>query len=900
MNLTTTEAVRNAVFSSFDDFSTYSIFPNENIRRFWVEDYALKSEKGALLLHKVLAWDNFTSFFYETNDKKASDYTTKYLFAQQLLEHYQDQLSHFIQPNFPHLSSNLTSSIVSLLSNYPSIKRLEKEESEQYFSLPPSYRKDIDVIVREYISFLDERELYDSSFIEKHECKEKKLLTSKVVLFFPELCTSYAQYEELVENIPNITIYRVKTEKQVPLLVYDNERKEIASTIVKIKKLLLQGLSHDDIIITVGELKRLRRYIELEALSNQLPLTIVSGTSIFDYSVGAMFLSFKEVHQYHFDVEYVKKLLLSPTIPWKEKEIHRNLIKRGYELHIHQRSSYHQYNDWKKKLDTSNKEDKKLYDYAFRLFQIIDKMVTSRSASHISQSLLMLQNNYFIEGSFALDSTLVVQSVENQAYTFCLEQLKVLSNQISLCKLEIDSSLYSFFITLLQSKKFNPTGKHMGIRVYDWQHGVGLAPPYHFFINCSSQIIDSPSLHLPLLPSFSIEEGEKDALLGYYMASGEHLLYSYSPIGFSNTANLPASFFVSHSLLQKADTNESTLLTLEERAWEENMAPRKHLFSKSQIQGFTYACSTFFNEKKIDLAKNEISLPIALYVENEDNLIPLSSSSLEMFESCPFKYISAYLFKVKKEDFEEVILDHGEIGSLQHEILAQFFMRVENELGSFTPHQPSTMEQILREVIDEMVKKVTYVRGDVESHIVHYMRVHYFDSLLAIIDKEIELYGSNHTKAVELDLKYDEVERGYQLKGRIDRVITYIKGDKEKGAVIDYKKSTTPTKKEFSKTSESLSSYQLPLYKLLIDHNPSSVIKSVDSASYYNISKEKYLEIWGDGEEELAAHFCTLSKKAINMMVDRIKNGDLGATPSKTSCEHCDYRRLCRRRYFLP
>lgn len=898
MNLTTSTAVRKAIFFSLDTPHTYCIFPNETIRRFWIQEYALKSDKGALLLDRVLAWDTFSTYFIENKGKEESNYTTRWIFAQQLIEQKGNYLLFFTQPNFPHLKTNMTSSIVNLISKSSNLRKIQKENREQYDKLPESYRRDIDLIEKEYAQFLDERNLYDVSLMEKSDCHNTQMLSSTVDIFFPELCTSYAEFEPYVKKLPSVYLYRVKSEQKVPLIVYENERIEINSTFVHIKELLDQGIHIDDVIITVGSLGRMRPYIELLAQQNNLNLNIVSGSSIFDYSVGQMFLLFKEVYQHNFDVDSVKKLLLNPTIPWKEEALHRALIARALELHVHQRNPYYESNDWKRKLDSSYKDDRKLYDYAHRLFQSISNLVTSRSGNKIAQFLLLIQKNYFIEDYFAYDASLSYQKEETQAYTFCLEQLRMLSHQLETCKLEINSSLYSFFITLLQSKKFNPTGKKEGVKVYDWTHGVALAPPYHFFINCSSRIVDSTITPAPLVPSFMLlEEGE--SLLDYYMVSGENLIFSYASTGFVGTTNLPPAFFVRHSLLEKITANRLTLLAQEEQAWAKGRKPENLLFSQNQVQGYKYAQSTFFKEKSIDLAHRGKSIPLFDYVKNSDNLIPISSSSLEVFENCPFTYIASKVFKLRKIEYDEVILDHGEIGSVQHAILALFFEKVKKTFTTFDKKNRAQMHTLMTEAIDELVAKMNKSWGKSNYFIIQYIVNQFFLPLFHIIDKEISLYNGNYTTHSELALSYDDVEKGYQLSGRIDRVATLKEKERECVLIIDFKKTYTPSKRGFLIGSESIPSYQLPLYSMLIEKSSLSEFHTVDIASYYNIAKGKYVEIWNH-DSSLVEYLHQKSEEAIESMVEKIKRGDVEATPSTLSCKFCDFRQLCRRRYSLP
>jgi len=242
-----------------------------------------------------------------------------------------------------------------------------------------------------------------------------------------------------------------------------------------------------------------------------------------------------------------------------------------------------------------------------------------------------------------------------------------------------------------------------------------------------------------------------------------------------------------------------------------------------------------------------------------------------------------------------LILDHGEIGNLQHSILAIFFERVKEQFSTFDSKNREHMYEMLRVVIDEIVSQMLLKLGNNNYYIVQYIKSHFFLPLFLIIDNEISFYNGNQTKSSELALSYDDVEHEFHLEGRIDRVATVD----DDVVIIDYKKSSTPTKKAFDITSESIPSYQLALYSLLIEKSLMSEYEKVDIASYYNIKEGKYVEIWNH-DRELVEHLKLLSEAAITKMVNRIIIGDLGATPSPSSCKYCDYRQLCRRRYSLP
>ena len=896
MNVSSYEQLHEVVFSSIAQENSVCVFPNESVRRFWINEYALKSEKGALILDRVLPWDTFIKTFIEDDNLSPCDETIRYVFVRDLIERNGSNLRYFQQPLFPQMQSNLTSSIVSLITHFPAIQRVRGEDEKEYLSLPSSYRHDIEYIEREYLKFLQKHSLSDSHCMSKCECRNETIRGSKVHLFFPHLCTSYQEYEKVIQLLPDVRIYQFALDQTMNITRYGNERIELQSTLQQIKELIANGIHHSEIALSVGSLSRWRPYIELEAQLIPLNLQIVSGSSIYETNVGKLFDSLKKVYQGNFDIEVVRSFLLERSIPWRYRSLHEKIVKRALELHIHQRRAYQQENNWRATLKSSFKEDNKYYFYIHRLFQIISGLIEAESVSDIVRYLSLLRTKFFLEGSWSYNPDREFQSEENQAYTFCLETLKGLGNTLSLFPMSEKIKPYSLFLQLLKNKKFNVTGKPEGLRVYEYQHGVGIAPLYHFFIGCTAEAVENGMRSLPLINHTSFDEDASDTILSSYMMSGKHMIFSYSPKGFTNTTSMLPRLFYEGGEVKEGVGHVTTLMSEELVAWKEGKKESGVHFTPLQQRGFEYASNTIFQEKEIDFASHKQSVSLLPYVANSNNLVPLSSSTLDMFNQCPMKYVSSKVFSIRKNEYQEILIDHGEVGSIEHAIYAQFFQQVNDSFHTFDESHSDEIFTILEEITKEQVNKRLRWSLHLESHVIQYIEHRYLSHLPSIINEELKVFPSNRSCAIELSLHFDDSEKGYSLEGRLDRVLESVDG---KVAIVDYKKSHVMAKKEFSLDSPKLTSYQLPLYVSLIERSKDSPFSQVDIGSYYNIEKGSYTIAWDDNSD-LVEHLKQLSNECIEEMVDKIRSGFMGATPSKKVCEYCDYRQVCRRRYSLP
>ncbi|MDC7244452.1 MAG: PD-(D/E)XK nuclease family protein [Sphaerochaetaceae bacterium] len=892
MKLTSYEQLHEAVFSSIARENSICVFPDETVRRSWIQQYTLKSEKGALLLNRILSWDTFIRNFQDVKDLKEADETVRFLFVKDLIEKNGSSLRFFCQSGYPQLQSNLIPTIVSLFSHFPSLRRAKEEMADTYSSLPSSYRHDIELIEAGYLEFLRDHRLWDPLCIVPCECHDEDICKSSVHIFFPRLCTSFSEYRKVISFLPSVQLYEVSSIQTQKIVRYPNEKIELASVLQKVKELLQSGVHHDDIAVTAGPAQRMREYLYLEAKKIPLSVRIVYGKPILDTAVGRLFDSMQKVSRGNFDIDVVRPFLLDRTIPWRYRDLHEKIVRLGLKYHIHQRGPYSKNNAWKSVLHDSPCADRRLYYYVNRLFQIIFSLVNSKDISEIIRYVSILRSKFFEEGRWSYETGKEVQSGENQAFTFCLEQLSSLSSSLSLFSDTENLRPYPLFLQLLRTRRFNAAGADEGVRVYEYGHSAGITARYHFFIGCNGEVVDKNRRMLPLLKIDSFEESAADELLRTCMASGEYVTFSCSSKGYGNTTNTIPHLFFEKNMVIKGEGERNRLMIDEMTAWRDGRKEKKTLFSAMQQRGYLYAKKTVFRDRGIDLSIQKRSISLVPYAADTDGRIPFSSSSIDMFTACPMKYVSSRVFSVRKEDYAEILIDHGEIGNLEHNIYSRFFREFHTLYGTFEVEQKEKMRALLTEICDREVNRRLVAAARLESHIVRYIQQRYLSLLPAIIDEELKQFCSNETVEVELPLNYVDEDGKFILDGRIDRVIRRSDGSL---CVIDYKKSRTISKKEFTADARSLSSYQLPLYVLLLEKNG----RKAECAAYYNIEGKRYLIAFSD-DQELTDSLVKLSLSHIADIIDRIESGTMGATPSKKVCGNCDYRQVCRRRYSLP
>ena len=472
---------------------------------------------------------------------------------------------------------------------------------------------------------------------------------------------------------------------------------------------------------------------------------------------------------------------------------------------------------------------------------------------------------------------------------FCLDAMQQLKSamRVVIC---FYPNIFSLLLSHLETKTYVKQEREMGISVYGWPQVAPLIGEHCFILGLdqeSSVCQDAPLSFLPEYVDSSFRKGIDTTLANLKVAclgpASVHLsCHKRSYEGES----LPPAYFFEQDALKDGTVDLSLDPYQEELLLYAGKQTPSVKATRSQQQWFSRALSTSLSLRSDDAARHPVQRALVgrLYKEEEgENYLFLSPTKLDLFLRCPYAFQCRHLLGLEDKNYDVQALDHRQIGNLLHEVYQRFF----SEIVLFDPAKIPEYEKQLLAHFDQCLVDYFSHTGPTPS-IRRYMIATFREQVLAILGEEARLFAQTRSVATEHVLTYKE--DGLELYGRIDRIISLGAEEDKRYAVIDYKKSTVKAKR----VNEELASYQLPLYRYLVEHVMGG---KTANAAYYSIAEGKYYSLW-DHEDDEKALFCddALAERLARIK-DAVAQGLLMATPSKKSCEGCAYRSLCRRRF---
>jgi ATP-dependent helicase/DNAse subunit B len=396
------------------------------------------------------------------------------------------------------------------------------------------------------------------------------------------------------------------------------------------------------------------------------------------------------------------------------------------------------------------------------------------------------------------------------------------------------------------------------------------------------------------------------AFLSCYLGSGEDVSISMGRSTFNTTVVLPPSYFIEQDAVQDFDGSQANRLQShdcipnEEKAWAHGLSPASRVHA-SQKRWFLQAEQTLFGPKGLDFARNPAPPEVQGRLLRKDGLLRISATSLDSYSSCPMQWASRYLFDIEDEDFTVEPIDHRFIGMLLHDILSSFFQEITTRFGFFSEERLLEYHEILRTIMHERFSRLRSAPDAPSLTSQTHMQDLYGRLLPKIIEAERKNFNDTISTGFEVALSRTYPGKGYQLDGRIDRILSHGRdSSKAEGlGIVDYKKSHRESKKAYDQPRTANPSMQLPLYARLLMDQDGGVPVKVETASFYNIAKGSYQNIWKSGDEARLAELLLVLEEKLDAMAEGLESGDFRATPSAKTCSACGYRQICRRRYSI-
>lgn len=851
----------------------------------------------------------FKNYFVEDKgDKLSITPVMRYLFVIEFLQ--SNNLSYFIGVGHPESLDRLSLFVSKLL---PSLKRLK--DSKAYKLLDQKMIDDVELLYSSYNKFLSEKDLYEVNYNEyKITNADEFIMSETYSIIASDTMEDLKRFYSNIDKPSNIIfVNSLDEDGKVKLEAFGNCAEENSVQIRRIAYLLDNGVNINDIALTLSDFDNQIDDIKREAKKYNIPLSLKPVSLLKKHSDCSYFYGLKNLYIERFSLSTMKEFFLDGGLYFNHQSQKRFLIRIGIDANINHGLIDNPNDTWSEKLNSKNvsANQKELYSSLSSFYkEFKTKVVALNEASteeDVKFCLLSLESLLFKNEDKENDEN----ANPSDAYIRVKSEFKVYFDALNYCEIKVQKNLFSHLVDFLDDVKYEEKAKSdsSGIQVYSYPESSTLNYKYHFILGMNHGATETIYKPLDILPSLIDEELREEENLTYpiindYITNSGNTYISYGCDTYSGS-QLPPSFFIERNLSGDGRLN----LPLVENPYKNEelfFSRRKDYFKPVllQIEGFKKADLTVLSSSRFNLADKKMDerdlIDEFLAVStNDKGEIKLSSTSIDIFMKCPFKWMLKYGMKIYEHPFDIVPLDHREVGTFLHKIMEVFFRKVKEEDKRFFSANLDKYNQMLSDIFDDELLK--YSKGDkspTPSSLI-YIEDAFKSKVMKILKSECKNFDGLESLGFEKRLEYHDVlisesfKIPFYIDGLIDRIVTL---ENQGFAIIDYKKNKATVKEKSFRSgiieTGELKSYQFPCYRALMNNND----MDAKSAAYYGFNDGQY-EFVFQNDDEFLIKIDEIFNNVIKNMLLSIKGGDFKTTPSRDNCENCSFRQICRKRY---
>ena len=794
----------------------------------------------AVFPDRAISWDRFLLSLKDTSSKREITKTERRVFAYSFLKSGGlEKIQAFASPQYRESALSYSSYIASLLPFFPS------EDDSITPSIPQKMLNDIKIIRKAYCEYLESRNLYERNYIKPDFSKIEK---NKYVFVFPSTFTS-AEADLIVSlNLVDV-IEEDKGEER--LIEYENSLSEIRGTLRAIER-DREKYSDDEIAITSSSLSTYRPYLESEAKLRDIPLVFTSSEMLSSYPEGRLMRQLYSLYTSSWAFEEMKKLLLDPIYPFRDREKFISILRRAVDNRIEDKGI----KSWISLLEG---EEKTLL---LSLIKAVERIVKSSNSRMTLLSIKEFRDTYFVEGKW--------NEQEDRVFGSVLEIL------LSIDESEI-SDLLPLFLSLLDETPYvEKSENERGIRVYAYPASCGLITKVHYIIGLDDRTVEKKIDDYPfLLPQERKIRNITDSLLNIYRSSHftDKSVLSGTSEGFDGARLLPPLFIES---ALKSSSTISDAYTEEGEYWRENKKPK--------IKPYLAQAISYEKAKDTSLRGRKREVKVKSFIREN---ISLSVSKVRDYDQCPYRgYVSTRL-KIDEKNFSPLIEDPRAVGVILHNTIE----RAIEEAGRIIDIDDLRLQFIFLEELEKAVKR----RDITTSYTFEHIKGKYENKLEGIkSSNKASIYSSLTLVQNELQIDGYPLIGDVTINGRVDTILS----SGEKKYIIDWK---TGGSSDYSSSSLSDTSLQIILYALLLDDD-------ITGGAFYSVKDENYKVVWPtesyaqkNGVKKTEGYtkeaVILNSKERLEKIISHLENGDFTPHPKSKNCSLCPYSRLCRTKF---
>jgi len=830
------------------DFSHTYIFHSSVAAQLFLQTLLKQGHKQIIRSDSFLSWTKFRKIELSKKIKRNPvDANTRMFFAQWIVEQ-EKELQKLSTPDVS--TSTLVSFIYSLLINLLPIIRLRTFE---YFP----HKKILLLLYHHYKNFLEKYILFEVEWEDVSDLIYDKNITFMLPELIPSICIANIK-EENISTFSINEFLSIHKETNNTFHHYKTGYEEIQNTLFQISQLLDQGISPNEIVITVAALPRYQNLLRASADFYGIPLQISTPVNATQHKNTRIFSLIASVLENEFNYESMQQLFFEPSIQWRNQTKLRQIAQIGKTYNCIQGL-------------TSEKDDRWHHVLPQELLHIYKKFRTSVTAFTQQKSFQALSEtiDQFIH-EFLVKNTWIEEGRKTLASLILLQGHSSMSIQ----------SPWHMLLKVLNKRFYSPSQAHNAVTVYPYPQTAGIPITHHFILNCSHQ--DTLVLHDPFpgIPTFyknllNVQpQYLTDTFLKVMFVSGNKIKCSMSTYNFGEIR------FACLPLMDK-DVPQKEFVDpyiQEPLFWKGASIPKSFRLSPMQAIALNHILHT-------GLA----SIVPENFRTTDLSLLPfpskISVTTLDTYRHAPFSY---YLRLLELQDLHPSYKTEyaKSIGTLVHRVLDTYLSKEVRSL-SFN---------IIYKDIDSIMeqhKKPIELLSLVPRHTRHAL-VEIITTFLVIF---LPIYHGMQVVKQEDPVIY--TAQDVNITGKIDLLLSHEK----ENVLIDYKLSHQFSKSDFLNMEqlEVFPSLQLFFYTLCMQEEfPISeatywYIRNLKSLSLFNFrsnqNSSKKLVVFS---QKTIQRIITELPSLIEQLLSKLKEGDFRCPTAHAFCAQCQYKSICR------
>lgn len=886
--------------------SVFFVFPTQVAADSWADALLDSLGTGTIALERFTAWDSFkgSAIRSQKQDKTSIPSVMRKMFAARIIEKNnalvtdgrQPLFNSLIKPEYAHLAGSFTNWIASLLPQLILWKKQQKA------ALSDPEDQDLERLYEAYRDFLEEKKLFDPAW----ETPPFDARGNQYIIFYPEILEDFAEYQELLEESPFITLVKaddlesLSKDTDTFIRTFDNSRAELHALALEIQRSHKDdGIPFEDMAISIDRDGLLLPYIERELAMYSIPVNCRVAKSLTSRGVGLLFPQIEECVTSHFSFDSVKDLLLNNELPWKKKQLNMDLINFGIRnsciCSFEKNGTI--FDVWQDAFKAFPQETL-LSTFYNMLKKNLEKISRAKTFKEIEDAYFAFRSEFFDAENFSEQA--------NNVLGRCIKELaELIRIQTDYPDMQIENC-FSFFTQHLASTEYLAQSASSGVVLYPYRNAAA-APKVRHFVPAAGQ--DAVTITYSPLRFLSAEKRARLGVEDTDVSAVFLKMYSQNSSAgtwFSCAEKSFAGYTLPHSALtsKKDSVPQSDDFISEQRTWLSGQsAAFPATVSEIDKAGFANWSSSTSVLSSPDTALSAIAREKLF----EGDSVRVSESALNDFFFCPRKWYYARCLKLKPFTLEADLMDDVWVGTLYHKILETFFLSIKNSSQNkiFNPDKAGTYDNYLKLTDIAVETGIQAASGSpLSKTLLKKQKDAYFEKAKNCIMEFCSLFYGCSIVDAEKELSMNPDGKSYLLTGKIDLILRDNEG---RIILIDFKTGSSPSKvKCFPDPDDEnrLQNFQFAMYIKLWEHEHPDPDDRVFECHFFEIGECSKKTIVGKtlqkekNREDMDASISLLDTYAdIYAGAITRKTLEAGIQPTFKDCSGCTYKTICRSTY---